>query len=291
VIRISAPAKVNLFLAVRGRREDGFHELESVFQAIELADEVEFQPRPEGIRISADWPGLPDGEDNLCWRAANLLMEETGARRGVEIRLHKRIPPGAGLGGGSSDAAAVLLALNRLWELNLSAEALGRLAASLGADVAFFLKGGTALGRGRGEVLSSLPTPDLWFVLAWPEENLSTAQVYRAWDEQPAAGEASLEEMLEAVKSNDSRRTAACLRNDLEEAAMRLCPPIEGLKKELLEAGCLGAQVSGSGSAVFGIAQDENHAGEIAAVLSRQEGLWMRRSHALPAAASRPEVD
>jgi len=273
-VRVVAPAKVNLFLAVEGRRPDGWHAVETVYQAIDLADKIEFRPRPSGIHLVSDWEGLPTGEGNLCWQAAALLQEKSGTERGVEIRLHKRIPPGAGLGGGSSDAAATLKALNRLWGLGLSAEELQKCAASLGADVAFFLQGGTALGRSRGEAVSSLPTPQLWFVLAWPRMGLSTAAVYQEWDEQPCRESGSLREMLEALESKDTGKIASCMRNDLERAAARLCPVCADLKKELLEEGCPGALVCGSGSAVFGIARDSQQARETAVSLSESRGVW-----------------
>lgn len=281
MIRVLAPAKVNLFLAVKGRRPDGSHELETIFQAIDLADVIELELLPSEIRLTSDRPGLPAGEGNLCWRAAALLREKAGTQKGATIRLRKEIPVGAGLGGGSSDAAAALVGLNRLWELDLATEDLQDCAAQLGADVPFFLQGGTALGKGRGEVLSPLPTPDLRLVVAWPKTTLSTALVYQAWDEQPGQGAVSLEEMLEAVQKNDPAQIAASLRNDLEAAAMRLCPACAAVKEDLLRAGGLGALVSGSGSAVFGIARDERHADEMAASISAREDLWIRKAKSL----------
>ncbi|NIM04690.1 MAG: 4-(cytidine 5'-diphospho)-2-C-methyl-D-erythritol kinase [Armatimonadetes bacterium] len=280
MIRMVAPAKVNLFLAIQCRRADGFHELETVFQAIDLADVIELETSPEGIHMTSDWPGLPAGKGNLCWRAAALLAESAGTSKGVEIRLNKKIPPGAGLGGGSSDAAAVLLGLNRLWELHLSPEELQTRAASLGADVSFFLQGGTALGKGRGEVLSALPTPHLWFVIGWPGVTLSTSAVYQDWDKQPSAGNTKLSEMLSALEATEASGIAAALRNDLEDTTLRLCPACAELKSTLLERGCSGALVSGSGAAVFGIARDKELADEVTAALSRR-GLWARSASSL----------
>lgn len=275
MIRLTARAKVNLFLAVRGVRPDGCHELETVFQALDLADEIELELQPEGLRVSSHHPDLPDGEENLCWRAAALLQQRMASQKGVELRLTKRIPVGAGLGGGSSDAAAVLRGLNRLWELDLDEQALQQLGASLGADVAFFLRGGTALGRGRGEFLSPLPTPQLRLVIAWPKVALSTRLVYQAWDAQPSQGEAELAEMAQAIEADDPARIAGALRNDLEAATLRLCPACGELKQRLLAAGALGAMVSGSGSAVFGIAESESAAEEVAGRLAGED-VWVR---------------
>lgn len=283
MIRLTAPAKVNLFLAVRGVRPDGYHQLETIFQAIDLTDEIELDLLPEGIRVSSDHPDLPIGEENLCRRAAALLQQRMASQKGVEIRLTKQIPIGAGLGGGSSNAAAVLRGLSRLWELDLKEHALQQLGASLGADVAFFLRGGTALGRGRGEFLSPLPTPRLWLVIAWPKVALSTRLVYQAWDEQPSYGAVELAELAQAIEADDPARIAGALRNDLEAATLRLCPACGELKRRLLAAGALGAMVSGSGSAVFGIAESASEAAEVAGRLAGED-VWVRVAKTTPAA-------
>jgi 4-diphosphocytidyl-2-C-methyl-D-erythritol kinase len=286
-IKITAPAKVNLFLAITGRRPDGFHELETIFQAVDLCDTIELKLQPSGITLECDWPDLPVDENNLCWKAAARLQQKNKVAAGVALRLQKQIPPGAGLGGGSSDAAATLLGLNRLWELNLSPEQLQEYAAQLGADVPFFLRGGTAVGKARGETLAAIATPDLWFVIAWPGKILSTAAVYKAWDEQPAGSAISLQQMLDALQPRPLQHIAGLLRNDLEAAAIKLYPACAKLKRELLEAGCPGALVSGSGSAVFGLAGSEHQAHDITAQFSHRHNLWMRIARSISTGEAR----
>ncbi len=282
-IRLTAPAKVNLFLAIEGVRAEGWHAVQTIYQAVDLADEVRLELLPSGIEIVSDCPGLPLGEENLCWQAAAMLLEKTELSKGVRIYLQKEIPAGAGLGGGSSDAAATLLGLRQLWGLEIADEELEECAGRLGADVPFFLKGGTALGKNRGDVISPLTVPAMWFVIAWPGVHLSTAAVYRGWDKAPFQGGVGLPEMLEALREGNLHRVAECLRNDLEPAAMGLCPACCETREKLRAAGCLATLLCGSGSAAFGLAEDENHAGRIAGALARNKDLWVRVARSLPA--------
>jgi len=181
-ITVWAPAKLNLTLDVLGRRPDGYHELLSVMQSLELADRLELSLIPEGIEVLGG-PDLPSLGDNLVYRAIEVLQEKTGFRGGLRVRLEKRIPVAAGLGGGSADAAATLSAANLLLGLGLTLHQLLGLAAGLGSDVPFCLVGGTILVGGRGEKLSLLPpAPPMWLVLARPALELPTAKVYQAWD-------------------------------------------------------------------------------------------------------------
>ena len=281
-IKLSAPAKVNLFLAITGLLPDGYHALETVFQAISLADTVELAPRPTGLELISDSLAVPTGPENLCWRAAELLARTTGTTQGVTLHLQKQIPLGAGLGGGSSDAAAVLLGLNQLWGLGLTSAELEQVGAKLGADVAFFIRGGTALGRGKGEALLALPTPTLSLVVAWPAVGLSTPAVYQAWDRLPTTGATQLAALLAALEADDPAQLSGCLRNDLEPAALGLCAACGMLKEHLLSLGCLGAQVTGSGSAVFGIVASAAQAAAVAAQLT-QQGFQARAVRALRA--------
>jgi 4-diphosphocytidyl-2-C-methyl-D-erythritol kinase len=282
-IIVRAPAKVNLFLAVKRLRDDGYHDVEIVYQAIDIffpnsnehiCDEIILAPKSHGIELVVDPPHLPTDQRNLCWSAARLLQERCNIQAGVYLRLRKRIPIGAGLGGGSSDAAATLVGLNMLWRLELSKEALAGYAAELGSDVPFFLNGGTALGRGRGEKLLPLKTPDVWLVIVWPGIHLSTPDVYSAYDDQPTRNTKTLPAILSAIEIRDAKSIAASLRNDLEEAACRLRPEIIEPLEYLTHCGMLGSQVSGSGSAIFGIAKDKNHAGEIASLITADLRLW-----------------
>jgi 4-diphosphocytidyl-2-C-methyl-D-erythritol kinase len=280
-MQVKAPAKLNLFLRVVGRRADGFHELETVFQWIDLADELTFVSGDE-LRLTGGCEAAPPGPENLVLRAAAALREATGFRGGASIHLEKRVPVGAGLGGGSSDAAAALVALNRLWDLGLGAAKLAELAAGLGSDVPFALWGGTALGRGRGEILEALATPPLWFVLVRPPFAVVTARAYTLY--RPAIVTPSVESFLAALASADPERLAPLLRNDLEAGVFGEWPELAALREKLLEAGALGARMTGSGSVVFGLARDERHAREMVDRLERSgRDLWVRAARAIPA--------
>jgi 4-diphosphocytidyl-2-C-methyl-D-erythritol kinase len=299
MLKVRAPAKLNLFLRIVGRRPDGYHELETVFQAIDLCDELTFTPA-DGLHLSGGCMEAPPTPENLVLRAAHLLRTATGSASGAAIHLEKRIPVGAGLGGGSSDAAATLVALNRLWSLDLPDGRLAELAAELGSDVPFALLGGTALGRGRGEVLEPLAPPgcwcsgstgpresdgkagsclvpdsgSVWFVLVRPSFLVSTAEAYCLY--RPAPSDApALESFLAAMKTNDLDRLAPLLRNDLEAGVFGAWPELSALRQRLLQAGALGARMTGSGSVIFGVARDEGHAKQIA-IQIRTGGLWVR---------------
>ena len=268
-MRGRAHAKVNLFLRVLGRRADGYHEIETVLHEVSLADELEVRSAPAGrvalhVRASAEAAAqLPPSEDNLVARAARALAERCPGR-GARIDLTKRIPVGAGLGGGSSDAAAALVALDELWGARLSRDALADLAARLGSDVPFFLVGGTARASGRGERIAALRAgAPLWLVLGISHRPLFTAAVYARWEGRPSSpGPAPLEAALAA---GDPGELAAHLRNDLEPAALALRPELAAGKEAMMAAGALAALVSGSGPTVFGLARHEADAGAVAA--------------------------
>jgi 4-diphosphocytidyl-2-C-methyl-D-erythritol kinase len=278
-MRVPAPAKLNLFLRIVGRREDGFHELETVFQSIDLADELTFAPADE-LQLTGGSDAALQGPDNLVWRAAAALREAAGCVRGASIHLQKQIPVGAGLGGGSSDAAATLAALHRLWELDLSRERLAELAAALGSDVPFFLHGGTMLGRGRGEILEPFPHPSfLTFVLVQPPFPVATARAYALYRPAPC-GAPTLEAFRRAWASGDPECLAPLLRNDLEAGVFGEWPELAVLREELLAAGAVGARMTGSGSVIFGLARDAEHARQIAERMMRP-GLWVRVARAI----------
>ena len=275
-VTIRTPAKVNLLLAVLERLPDGYHRVEAVLQAVSLYDELTLRAAPS-ITITCDDPRIPTGEGNLCHRAARLLAERvnTGSRiPGAAIALAKRIPPEAGLGGGSSDAAAALLGLNRLWQLGLGADELTEVAAQIGADVPFFIRGGAALGTRRGDLLTPLPqAPTLHLTLVMRGPGVSTAWAYsrcRPGGEQGASGP-----MVEALKAGSARAIASVLRNDLEAAVLPERRDIAELKRALIQYGALGALMSGSGAAVFAIFADDKAAQETASVMSKN-GIWAR---------------
>ncbi len=269
---LAAAAKVNLYLRVVRRREDGFHEVETLLQSVGLWDELDFVPAPV-FSLSLDRADLPSDERNLVRKAAGLLRREFGLPEtlGAAVSVRKRIPVGAGMGGGSADAAAALVGLARLWGLDGEPARLEALAARIGSDVPFFLRGGAAVGTGRGERLQALPgAPSFWLVLIKPPFSVSTAWAYRAWT-GPTTG-TTLEDAVAAVSAGDPLQLAAALRNDLEAGVASAQPEIAALLERLLALGALGARMTGSGSVVFGIARDEASARGIAARLDPSPG-------------------
>jgi 4-diphosphocytidyl-2-C-methyl-D-erythritol kinase len=266
-----APAKINLFLEVLGERNDGYHELETLLVAVNLYDTLVFKEEPSGVlEFRCDDAALPQGPTNLVVRSAHLIREETGnQRRGVSIWLRKRIPARAGLGGGSSDAATTLAALNALWQLGLSAGDLAELAAQIGSDVPFFLHAPVAVGRGRGELLTPVTlTRPLHLVLVCPEEGVGTADVFRR--DEPAGERRPLQPLLDALGRGDSDEIARSLFNRLEPTACRICPAITVALAALRASGLAGAAMTGSGSAAFGVARDRSQAVRAARMLRAQ---------------------
>lgn len=259
-----APAKVNLFLEVLARRADGYHEITTLMVAVSLFDTLEFKEDHSGdIRLSADHPLLPTGSENLIVRAAALLRQRVGVDRGVQIRLKKRIPLAAGLAGGSTDAAATLIGLNRLWGLRLSAADLTTLGAEVGSDVPFFLHTPAAWCTGRGERVEPVVLgAALWFVLVCPPTGLSTAEVYRGVvvPESPCSGD----EMRQAVREGRVQAIGDLLHNRLQPAAERLCPAVGEMLSRLATLNAVGRLMSGSGSTLYALCRDRQEAIRIA---------------------------
>lgn len=256
-------AKVNLCLRVLGRRDDGFHEVETVLHTVSLWDRVRLSPLPKDGEVSIGVTGgdVPADESNLCWQAARVLAERVHPSGGVAIDLEKSIPVGAGLGGGSSDAAATLAGLARLWEADLRPEEMEGIAANLGADVPFFLRGGCCLARGRGEKLDALPSVPLWMVVVVPERRVPTAQAYAALGRGTTSGRRrgvtrAVQHSMEALKLGEATAVAASLHNDFESLEMAGIAEARDVGPALKAAGCLGASLTGTGSAVFGLARD-----------------------------------
>jgi len=263
-VRLSAPAKVNLGLRILGRREDGYHLLESLFVPIDLVDRVQIEPRDTpsvALQLDGDVSGVPADGSNLALGAARAFLAAAGIVAGLGLVLEKRIPASAGLGGGSSDAAAVLRGLARLYPDAISPEGLLELALGLGADVPFFLDPRPALVTGIGErieAISGLPAFPL--LLAHPGAPLATRDVYRAYDALPASltpvqtGSTML--TISALRECGDRALAELLENDLEPAAGRLCPRITELREVIEGSGALAVGMSGSGPTIFGIFRD-----------------------------------
>ena len=266
-MRIHAPAKVNLFLAVRGVRPDGYRELETVIQAVSLCDTVTVEPA-EDLALACSDPALPVDGRNLAMKAAALLEGEGGGGRGASIRIEKRIPVAGGMGGGSSDAAAVLTALNHLWDLGRSRERLMEIAAGLGSDVPFFIDGRVALCRGRGEIVAPVVSAaHFWVVLVNPRTGLSTKEVYAALGDRVTCAGRGHGAVIEGLGRGDLEMVVSGMYNELDRVACRLLPLLEGVKESLAEAGCPAAMVSGSGPTIFGVVETEPAAREIASRL------------------------
>jgi 4-diphosphocytidyl-2-C-methyl-D-erythritol kinase len=269
---LRASAKVNLVLEVLGKRPDGYHELSTVMQAVDLFDRLTVEAAAT-ITLETSEPALPTDDRNLVVRAARLLQEAAGIEAGARIVLDKRIPLAAGLGGGSSDAAATLLGLNRLWGLRWRRERLVELAVKLGMDVPFFLGRGRALGTSRGEVLAALPGVGGYaLVLVNPGVGLSTQEVYGRVPPGWRAESDGTKRMLDALKKRNVVRVAGALTNHLEHWVEPAMPVIGRMKAALLAAGALGAAMSGSGPTVFGLARSLDQARQIQRRVNR--GGW-----------------
>ena len=268
-IVMQAPAKVNYRLDVIGKRPDGYHDLRMIMQQVNLCDEVSIElSATPGIRVVCGSSAVPDGEGNIAWRAARALLDLSGSATGVSIAIDKRIPVAAGLGGGSSDCAAVLLGLNELLGLGLSRERLMEIGVTLGADVPFFVYARTALAEGIGERLSPLSAPPLWVVLVNPNVPVSTAWVYRNLQLTQRDRLATLPDSFEDVAS-----VCGVLSNDLEAVTIHAFPVIDQIKQELLRLGADGSLMSGSGPTVFGLFADQAAARRAGDELART-GEW-----------------
>lgn len=303
-VTVRAPAKVNLELRVGPTRPDAFHALATVYQAVSLYDEVTVQNAEEwGIRIEGSRAlGLPADETNIALRAARALAKRHGVDEPVEILIEKEIPVAGGLAGGSSDAAATLVACDWMWGLGLSKDDLGEVAAELGSDVPFLLHGGTAMGTGRGELITPVLTRGTFhWVLAAADVGLSTPDVYRHFDtiaereSRAALPPTSSMELMAALRSGDAQGLAAQLRNDLQQAAIELRPELGDVIEAGLHFGALAGIVSGSGPTVAFLVADTESSIDLAVALAatRTVSETFRATGPVPGASVRgvPRVD
>lgn len=282
---IRAPAKLNLWFEVLARRDDGFHEIATLMVPISLRDTLLLRPDTCGTisltcstaapgMASKLWADLPEDDRNLVVRALRLLQDRSGTKLGAQVRLVKRIPAAAGLGGGSSDAAAALMAANAAWNLNYSHPQLAELAAELGSDVPFFLYSNAALCRGRGERITPVEGLGLLhFVVVRPPEGLSTADVYRAC--RPSATSAGPEALLSALQRGDLPRAGGLMVNRLQVAAESLTARIAELQAAFTACDVAGHQMSGSGSSYFGLCRSARHARAVAGRLRQTRLGWV----------------
>jgi 4-diphosphocytidyl-2-C-methyl-D-erythritol kinase len=272
-VTVRAPAKINLHLGVGAKREDGYHPLDTVYQAVSLYDDVTVSTSgvwsvdvlPIG---EVDVSGVPLDETNIAIKAGRLLTEHHDIDRRAAIGISKGIPVAGGMAGGSADAAATLVALDRLWDLQTSDEDLLALAAQLGSDVPFSLLGGTAHGTGRGELVEVVPDAGTWWWVVIPNaDGLSTSEVYRAFDAQDLPAQVGSGDVLAALATADIERLAGALHNDLQATAIGLRPGLAETDADLRGAGARATLLSGSGPTFLGLVTDQDSAHEIREVL------------------------
>lgn len=268
-LHLEAPAKVNYRLDVLARRPDGYHELRMVMQRIDLCDAIDIAlTDTPGIRVTCGRAGVPDGQGNIAWRAADMLLQLSAEKPGIDISITKRIPVAAGMGGGSSDGAAVLMGVNELLGLNLSDQRLMELGVKLGADVPFFIFKKAALAEGIGERLSPIErVPTAWLAIVNPNIHVSTAWVYQNLQLTTGRDEHIIPGFYENVAD-----ICAILSNDLESVTVKRFPIIAEIKEKLVAAGACGALMSGSGPTVFGVFEKEEDARRAAEELARNTG-------------------
>jgi 4-diphosphocytidyl-2-C-methyl-D-erythritol kinase len=280
-LRLKSPAKVNLRLEILRRREDGYHELRTVLQKISLCDTLSVSlEKGKGISIITDHPDLPLGKRNLVYRAAQMILNKSEYKGGLHIDIRKEIPLGAGLGGGSSNAATTLKALNQLLEIGLPTKELMKMGLGVGADVPFFLSEGAAVATGIGERLKKIELPDLWYVLVNPNFEVSTRWAYQNFVLTKRHFHFNLQGFVKTPEE-----VSRVLWNDLEGVVSKKYPQIEGMKQMLLSAGALGALMTGSGPTVFGFFSGKREAEKAFKKLEykvRRRGWIILKTHSLP---------
>lgn len=272
-MRIKARAKINWTLDILGQREDGYHLMDMLMQPVSLADTVTLKEAPELVLTTGGYPRLPASQKNLAWRAAAALQNATGCQRGAAIHVEKRIPVGAGMGGGSADAAAVLAGLNKLWGTGLNQTQLEEIGLTLGADVPFCLRGGLTRTTGIGERIQVLPCARSYnLVVIQPCRGLSTGAVFKAYHEKESQLRPDTDGAQRALAEGDSELLAASLGNVLQEVSQDMRPAIGDAIGTLKQRGAMAALMTGSGSAVFGVFDNEEDARAAARSLRQR---WM----------------
>ena len=263
-MRLQAFAKINLRLDVLGKREDGYHEVRMIMQTIRMYDQLDMRKSVEpGIHLTTNKKYIPVDENNLVWRAAKLMMDTCGIMEGVSIHLHKVIPVAAGMAGGSSDAAATLVGMNRLFHCGLSKEKLMELGVQIGADVPYCVLRGTALAEGIGEKLTVLPPmPDCWILIGKPGISVSTKYVYTTLDLNTDTVHPDIDGMKKALEDGNLYGITERMGNVLQDVTIPAYPEVERIKEQMKTLGAVNAMMSGSGPTVFGIFDNEEKAQE-----------------------------
>jgi 4-diphosphocytidyl-2-C-methyl-D-erythritol kinase len=255
-----APAKINLSLDVLHKREDGYHEVEMIMTMVDLADRLEFSPLPrDSIIITSQVGFIPLDDKNLAVQAARIIKDRFGIGSGVHIHLDKHIPVAAGLAGGSTDAAATLRGLNRLWDLRLSIADMQKLGEEIGSDVPFCVAGGTAIATGRGEKLQPIASPpQCWVILAKPPLHVSTSDVYGKVRASAIRNHPDTKGLLAAIENQDFHRICGSIGNVLEEVTLEMYPEVRRIKESMIKLGAEGVLMSGSGPTVFGLVSKQS---------------------------------
>lgn len=263
-MRLQAFAKINLGLDVLGKREDGYHEVRMIMQTIRMYDQLDMRKSVEpGIHLTTNKKYIPVDENNLVWRAAKLMMDTCGIMEGISIHLHKVIPVAAGMAGGSSDAAATLVGMNRLFHCGLSKEKLMELGVQIGADVPYCVLRGTALAEGIGEKLTVLPPmPDCWILIGKPGISVSTKYVYTTLDLNTDTVHPDIDGMKKALEDGNLYGITERMGNVLQDVTIPAYPEVERIKEQMKTLGAVNAMMSGSGPTVFGIFDNEEKAQE-----------------------------
>lgn len=275
---IKAYAKINLGLDVLGRLPNGYHQVKMVMQTVGIWDELALEKAAAGIVIDTDSRELPTDENNIVYKAAKLMQEEFGLSGGIRLSLQKNIPVAAGMAGGSADAAAVMKAMNMLYELELPEERLRELGVRIGADVPYCIMGGTALAEGIGERLTGLPNaPQCVLVVAKPDVNVSTGDIYTALDALAEYPHPDIDGMVAAIRAGDLTGVTSRLGNVLEPVTAKRCPPVTEIRRMMDSHGALGSLMSGSGPTVFGIFDKRAKAEKLAGLLRETEALCVKQ--------------
>ncbi len=272
-ISLPSYAKINLGLLILSKKKDGYHNIATVFQQIDLHDDITLRKISDGIRIISNNPALPMGKNNLVYRAFELIQSKLGFKGGIEINIEKRIPMGAGLGGGSSNAAVTLVGANRLWGEKLSLFELEEMAAEIGSDVPFFIRGGTALGQGRGEILTPFKwSDDWWVVLVSPGIEVSTSWAYQQAKIVLTKGE-KFTKFRSIFEKYDPHALRQILKNDLEGVVFQRHPILRTIKETMYQRDAFYASMSGSGSSVYGLFFRQDQAKKAQMFFSIEQGM------------------
>ncbi|MEA1940544.1 MAG: 4-(cytidine 5'-diphospho)-2-C-methyl-D-erythritol kinase, partial [Candidatus Caldatribacteriota bacterium] len=265
-IKINSYSKINLILQVLDKREDGYHNIESIMQSVNLADEVIIRERKEGIRIDCDHHNVPTNLESLAYRTAKDILDKCGTKKGINIKINKNIPLGSGMAGGSTNSAAILAGINKIYNFGLDDEGLRKMGSKLGMDIPFFIQNGTALAYHKGEKVTHFSSiePPLWLVIINPEFEISTKWAYQNLDlKKDEYNRNNTTDMISSLKTGRPEDIAKYLYNSFEKSIIKNYPEIGKIKERLIREGALGALMSGSGPTVFGIAKNQKEAFKI----------------------------